>query len=71
MASGLRGKILAADDYLKVAPTVVAVARDLDLPRSDFAIEPLIPESLALVEALQEKWNLGGSVTRVLPALRN
>ncbi len=30
-----------------------------------------IPESLALVAALQEKWNLGGSVTRVLPALGN
>jgi 5'-3' exonuclease len=71
MASGLRGKILAADDYLKVAPTVVAVAQDLDLPPYDARIEPLIPESLALVAALQEKWNLGGSVDRVLPALRN
>jgi 5'-3' exonuclease len=71
MASGLRGKLLAADDYLKVAPTVVAVARDLDLVRDGFEIEPLIPESLALVTALQNKWNLGGSVTRVLPALHN
>jgi 5'-3' exonuclease len=71
MASGLRGKLQDANDYLQVAPTVVAVARELELDRSGFGIEPLIPESLALVEVLQKKWNLGGSVTRVLPALGN
>lgn len=69
MASGLRGKILAADGYLKVAPTVVAVARDLDVDADGSRIEPLIPESWELVAALQDRWNLGGSVDRVLSAL--
>ena len=31
MAPGPRRKILDAADYLEVAPTVVAVARDIDL----------------------------------------
>ena len=31
MAPGPRKKILTAEEYLKVAPTVVAVARDIDL----------------------------------------
>ena len=34
MGPGPRGKIKAAADYLEVAPTVVAVARDIDLDRS-------------------------------------
>ena len=32
-------------------------------------MRPLDDRSLALVRELQEKWGLGGSVNRVLPAL--
>ncbi len=35
MGPGPRGKIKAAHDYLEVAPTVVAVARDIDLGSPD------------------------------------
>ncbi len=68
MAPGPRGKIQAAEEYLKVAPTVVAVARDIDLGEPDLTCptEPADPESLA---ALAERWGLTSSVERVLNAL--
>jgi 5'-3' exonuclease len=71
LSSSLRGKLLAAADYLKVAPTVVEVARSIELPPFDAEIRPLLPESLVLVGALSEKWNLGSAVPRVLAALGN
>ena len=68
MAPGPRKKILNAEAYLKVAPTVVAVARDIDLGDPDLTCptEPADPESLA---ALAERWGLTSSVERVLTAL--
>ncbi len=68
MAPGPRRKILAAEDYLKVAPTVVAVARDIDLGKTDLTCptEAADPEALA---ALAERWGLASSVERVLTAL--
>jgi len=68
MAPGPRKKILTAEEYLKVAPTVVAVARDIDLGEPDLTCptEPADPESLT---ALAERWGLTSSVERVLTAL--
>ena len=68
MAPGPRKKILTAEEYLKVAPTVVAVARDIDLGEPDLTCptEPADPESLT---ALAERWGLTSSVERVLSAL--
>lgn len=64
-----RSKILAATDYLDVAPTVVRVARDLDLGTVDDRI--LVDDSRAAAAAdLAERWNLGGSMTRAITALR-
>src|SRR6218665_1258506 len=41
MNSGLRAKILAASAYLDIAPTVVAVAPDLDIEAPTEALRPL------------------------------
>jgi 5'-3' exonuclease len=71
LSSSVRGKLLAAESYLEVAPTVVEVARDIELAPFDAEIRPLLPESLALVAALAENWNLGSAVPRVLTALGN
>ncbi len=71
MATGVRAKLSEAGDYLDVAPTVVGVARDIDLPKVDAALRPLDPDGVEVVSELQEKWALGGSVTRVLRALGN
>ena len=49
MGPGPRGKIKAAHDYLEVAPTVVAVARDIDLGSPDTTLPstPADPEMVA------------------------
>jgi 5'-3' exonuclease len=68
MGPGPRGKIKAAADYLAVAPTVVAVARELDLDRSGTTLPsaPRDPEALA---ALARKWGLESPVERLLAVL--
>ncbi|MCT2086441.1 5'-3' exonuclease [Microbacterium enclense] len=64
-----RAKIVAAADYLDVAPTVVRVARDLDLAPAEDRI--LVDDARAeAATALADRWNLGGSMTRALAALR-
>lgn len=68
MAAGPRRKILAALDYLAVAPTVVAVRRDLDLDRSTMD-RPRVPADPAAVAALDETWGLGTSSERLALAL--
>ncbi|RYE81257.1 MAG: flap endonuclease, partial [Myxococcales bacterium] len=53
MAPGPRRKILDALDYLKVAPTVVAVARDIDLGDADLSLPgtPASPDDLTALAA--------------------
>ncbi len=70
ISSGLRSKLAGAIDYLAVAPTVVAVARDLDLGVTWDGLElpaaPVQPEAFA---ELSELLGLGGSAERVAAAL--
>lgn len=63
-----RAKILAAADYLAVAPQVVAVARDLDLGDVDTTL-PRSPADPDRVLALAERWNLESSMARAVTAL--
>jgi 5'-3' exonuclease len=74
-ASGLsahvRSKLAAAAGYLAVAPAVVKVVRDLDLPSLEEAgaqLRPIVGDARAELEGLATAWNLGGSVTRLLQA---
>jgi 5'-3' exonuclease len=68
MAPGPRKKILAAEDYLKVAPTVVEVARDIKLGRFDATLpsKPAHPQHL---EQIAEHYNLGSAVPRLIDVL--
>ncbi|MFC7550100.1 5'-3' exonuclease H3TH domain-containing protein [Plantactinospora sp. GCM10030261] len=67
-APGLRGKLLAARDYLAVAPRVVRVARDAPLPPVDPTLPrgPVDPDGLL---AFAEKWNVAGPCRRLVDAL--
>ncbi|MCU1423773.1 MAG: flap endonuclease, partial [Microbacteriaceae bacterium] len=67
MGAPVRAKILAAADYLLVAPAVVKVVRDLDLPPFDARVGAHL-DSQAL-DRLTEEWGLGSSMTRVREAL--
>ena len=69
MGPGPRGKIKAAADYLEVAPTVVAVARDIDLDRSSILM-PRKPKDPDKVAALAEQWGLDSPAERLTTALR-
>jgi 5'-3' exonuclease len=68
MAPGPRRKILDAADYLAVAPTVVAVARHIDLPAYDATLpsEPRDPDRL---DELTERYNLDSPVKRLRAVL--
>jgi 5'-3' exonuclease len=66
-APGLRTKLLAAADYLAVAPQVVRVARDIALPKLDTTL-PRAPRDSDAVLALAEQWGLAGAVRRLVDA---
>ncbi|KAA1415899.1 5'-3' exonuclease [Nocardioides humilatus] len=69
LAPGPRLKIKEAADYLAVAPQVVAVARDLDLPRGDALALPSSPADPGLLEELTERWGIGTAVERLTATL--
>ncbi|CAL4859488.1 5'-3' exonuclease [Microbacterium sp. MM2322] len=66
MSSGVQAKIIAASEYLDVAPRVVEVVRTLHLPEVDSRIT--LPDD-AVVTHLAEAWSLGSSATRAAAAL--
>jgi 5'-3' exonuclease len=72
ISSSVVAKLGAAIDYLAVAPSVVAVARDLDLGISfddlGYPTEPAKPELFA---ELTELLGLGSSADRILATLAN
>ena len=72
LSASVRSKLAAAADYLTVAPTVVKIVRDLELPTLEEAgaeLHPVAGDSRAELERLATEWNLGGSVKRLLDAL--
>lgn len=68
LGPGPRGKIKAAADYLAVAPRVVAVARDLDLPRTGTAL-PRAPRDADALQQLATRYRLEGPVERLTTVL--
>ena len=69
MKPALRARFAAAVDYLAVAPTVVEVVRDLPLGAVDARLRVPTAEQRATLDALAERWALGGSLDRALTAL--
>lgn len=68
MGPGPRGKVKAALDYLEVAPTVVAVACDIDLDRTSLKL-PSAPADPAMLDALAVEFGLESPVERLRQAL--
>ena len=72
LSASVRSKLAAAADYLAVAPAVVNVVRDLELPTLEQVgaeLHPVAGDSRAALETLATEWNLGGSARRLLQAL--
>lgn len=70
ISPSIRSKLGKAIDYLAVAPTVVAVATDLDLGvPADVLRLPSSPVDDAEFVALTKRYGLGGSAERVVASL--
>ncbi|MFL6132319.1 MAG: 5'-3' exonuclease H3TH domain-containing protein [Nocardioidaceae bacterium] len=70
IAPSPRRKIRDAGAYLEVAPTVVAVARDIDLAAPDLTL-PLTPRDPERLVALSREWNLESPIARFVETLTN
>jgi 5'-3' exonuclease len=64
----LAKKIIAGADYLKIAPTVVQVARNAPLPQVELTM-PKAPQDLSKIYQFKERYGLGASVDRLISAL--
>jgi 5'-3' exonuclease len=72
LSASVRSKLAAAADYLTVAPSVVKIVRNLELPTIEEAgaqLHPVLGAARAELERLAAEWNLGGSVARLLKSL--
>ncbi|MFD7861135.1 5'-3' exonuclease H3TH domain-containing protein [Streptomyces sp. NPDC059783] len=63
-----RKRLDEARDYVAVAPKVVRVAGDVPLPAFDATL-PTAPRDPAALDALAERWGLGGALQRLLSTL--
>ncbi len=70
IAPSPRKKIREAADYLEVAPTVVEVARDIDLGKPDLTL-PLTPDDPDALVRLSEQWSLESPIARLVETLTN
>jgi 5'-3' exonuclease len=66
--SGPGRKLLAARDYLAVAPVVVRVVRDAPLPDVDDRLPPTPVDADGLV-VLADRWGISSSVARLVEAI--
>lgn len=71
MTAGVAKKILAASDYLDVAPTVVRVARDVDVTVDAPALAPLSTSQLSHAQSLADRWSYTAALKRFETALEN
>jgi 5'-3' exonuclease len=69
LAPGMRAKLLAAREYLELAPTVVRVATDAPVRRDRDDTLPCAPADPAGLATLQRTWGLGIAVDRLVAAL--
>lgn len=67
ISPGQLARLVAARDYLAVAPTVVDVVRDIPLAAVDDTL-PGEPADVPALAELADRWGLRGSVNRVLAA---
>jgi 5'-3' exonuclease len=68
LTPALAKKIIAGEEYLKIAPTLVHCARDVAIPQMDIAM-PKRPDDLSQIYQMKEEYGLGASVDRLISAL--
>jgi 5'-3' exonuclease len=68
LTPALAKKIIEGSEYLKIAPTVVQVARNAPLPKLNLSM-PTAPADLSSIYQFKERYGLGASVDRLISAL--
>ncbi len=68
LTAAQRKRLLDGAEYLAVAPTVVRVLRDADLPEADDTL-PQQPRDAATLHDLARRWGVESSVQRLLEVL--
>jgi 5'-3' exonuclease len=68
LTTSLAKKIIEGEDYLKIAPTLVNVARNVALPKMSIEL-PQKPDDLSPIYQMKEEYGLGASVDRLIAAL--
>ena len=68
LPAALAKKIIAGEEYLKIAPTLVHCAKDVAIPAMDIQM-PTKPADLSLIYQMKEEYGLGASVDRLISAL--
>jgi 5'-3' exonuclease len=68
LPAALAKKIIAGEEYLKIAPTLVHCAKDVAIPAMDIKM-PSKPSDLSLIYQMKEEYGLGASVDRLISAL--
>jgi 5'-3' exonuclease len=68
LAPAISRRLADAREYLRVAPKVVAVARDIELPELADAL-PASPRDPDALDALGERWGVASSIARLRDAL--
>ena len=68
LPAALAKKIIAGEDYLRIAPTLVHCARDVALPQMSIEM-PKKPDDLSEIYRIKEEYGLGASVDRLIAAL--
>ncbi len=66
MSARIAAKIRDAHAYLAVAPTVVAVAREVELPQTESRLLALDDADRSRAREVAERWSLGTSMARVI-----
>lgn len=69
MSAGVRAKLDAGRPYLAVAPKVVEVVRDLDLPAVDSRLRALADGQKADAATLADRYALGSAMDRLIATL--
>lgn len=68
LPAALAKKIIAGADYLKIAPKLVRVARNVPLPKVDLSL-PQPPADFSSIYQFKERYALGASVDRLISSM--
>lgn len=68
LSPALAKKIIAGEEYLKIAPTLVHCAKDVAIPQMKIDM-PGKPADLSQIYQMKEEYGLGASVDRLISAL--